>query len=146
MREGITATEGHLTRERRQLDDAERRGRLARGIQDEETVGIAERFATKHRERVAVLEQKLDAQRREHALAEREYEEMKADLVAFERTHPAAQAERSVESAWRNVEAAGGTRPDSDAEGATLKREIDRAAREARAAEQLEALKKKMGK
>ncbi len=128
MREGVVTSEARLNHERQELADAERRGRLAAGIQDEQTAEVAERFAAKHRERVAVLEDKLEAQAAELALAEREYEEMKAQLVEQERKRPETEAARKVESAWRDLEAAG------------------RAAREAKADEQLEELKKKMGK
>lgn len=144
MRSGVPRTERQLAAERRALDDAERRGRLAAGIQDLETVEVAGRFASKHRERVGVLERKLAAQRAELALAEREYEEMKQALLAAERARPAADATRRAESAWRAMEAAGGTRP--DAAGAGLQRDLDRRARERLAEEQLETLKRRMGR
>jgi hypothetical protein len=146
MRQGVAETEAKLQYQRGQLADAERRGRLAHGIQDQETADVAERFAAKHRERVEVLEQKLDAQRDELTLAEREYEEMKTQFVEAERSRPASDAARSVESAWRDLEAAGGKRPETDLEGDLLRRQMERSAREARAQEQLEELKRKMGK
>ncbi len=146
MREGASETEQRLAHERQLLTDAERRGRLAAGIQDRETVEVAQQFAEKHRERVEVLEQKLKVQRDELALAEREYGDMKAQLLEYERSRPATEAARSVESAWRDLEAAGMSRPETDVEGERLRREMDRAAREAKADEQLEELKKRMGK
>ena len=63
MRDALDATERELTAERRQLEDAERRGRLAAAIPDQETVAVAERFAARHRERIAVLERKAFAWR-----------------------------------------------------------------------------------
>lgn len=66
-----------LAREREQLERTERRGVLARQIQDEETTRVAEEFSAKHRERIAVLEQKVAAAEAEHALRSREAEEMK---------------------------------------------------------------------
>ena len=146
MREGVVTAEARLNHERQELADAERRGRLAAGIQDRQTVEVAQRFAAKHRERVAVLEDKLDAQRGELALAEREYEEMKAQLVEQERKRPETEAARKVESAWRDLEAAGISRPETDVEGERLRHAMERAAREAQADQQLEELKKKMGK
>lgn len=146
MREGVAETERRVTHERGQLADAERRGRLASGIQDRETVEVAERFAAKHRERLQVLERKLEAQRSELALAEREYDEMKGQLLEVERRHPVDDASRRVESAWRSVEAAGGSRPGTDADDSLLRAQLDRAAREARAEEQLRDMKKRMGK
>ncbi len=145
MREGVAQTEGRLAHERQQLADAERRGRLASGIQDEETVAVAGRFAAKHRERVAVLERKLSAQQSELMLADREYADMKAQLQDFLRSRPAADASRRVESAWRDLEGAHGG-SGADREDAQLKSRLDRAAREARAEAQLDELKKRMGK
>lgn len=146
MREALGRTEGELTLERQRLADAERRGRLATEIQDEETVSVAERFAVKHRERVGVLERKLAAQREEVALAERDLVEMQGQLRSAEKDRPAVEAERSTERAWRDVQAAGGARPGMDLQDELLKADIDRAAREAAAEQQLEALKKKMRK
>ncbi|MGH7531099.1 MAG: hypothetical protein ACREMN_12005 [Gemmatimonadales bacterium] len=146
IREAVARTEGELTLERRRLADAERRGRLAQEIQDPETVAVAERFAGKHRERVGVLERKLAAQREELALAERELAEMQAQLQAAVRDRPAMEAERSAEQAWRDVQGAGGTRPGVDLEDELLKSQMDRAAREAAAEQQLDELKKRMRK
>ena len=136
MREGVAVTEQRLALERQKLADAERRGRLAAGIQDRETVEVAQRFADKHRERAAVLEDKLEAQQAELALAQREYDEMKAQLVEQERSRPANEAARKVEAAWRDLESAGIARSEG-ADEARLRREAERAAREARADRQL---------
>lgn len=146
IREAIARTERELHVEQQRLADAERRGRLAREIQDDETVAVAERFAGKHRERAGVLDRKLATQRDELALAERELAEMQQQLQAAARDRPAMEAERSSERAWRDVQAAGGARPGTDLRDELLKSDIDRAAREAAAARQLEELKKKMRK
>lgn len=146
MRDGMIKTERELAAERRQLTDAERRGRLAAGIQDRETVMVAESFAAKHRERVTVLERKLEAQRAELALAERELGAMKTQLLEAERNRPATEAADSLDAAWRELEAAGGRRPETDVEQELLRAELDRAARDALAEEQLQALKRRMGK
>ena len=146
MHEARGRTEGELARERQRLADAERRGRLATEIQDQETVAVAERFAAKHRERVGVLERKLAAQREEVALAERDLVEMQGQLRSAERDRPTTEAERSTERAWREVQSAGGARPGMDLQDELLKAEMDRASREAAAQQQLEALKKKMRK
>ena len=146
MREALVRTEGELTLERQRLADAERRGRLAGEIQDQETVAVAERFAAKHRERVGVLERKLAAQREEVALAERDLVEMQGQLRSAGHDRPATEGERSTERAWREVQSAGGARPGMDLKDELLKAEMDRAAREAAAQQQLEALKKKMRK
>jgi hypothetical protein len=140
MRSAMVSTERELAAERRQLADAERRSRLAADVPDAETVALAERFATRHRDRVAVLERKLVVQRDELVLAEREAAEMLSDYRA---ARPGAPFE-SVEAAWRDLEAAGGERPGTgldDAQGA----EADRKLKEAIEA-QLAFLKKKLGK
>jgi hypothetical protein len=146
IRDALERTEGELSVERQRLADAERRGRLAVEIQDQETVSVAERFAAKHRERVALLERKLGSQREELALGERELADMTSQLKAVERDRPAMESDRSTERAWRDVQAAGGERPGMDLRDELLKSEMDRAAREAAAARQLEELKKKMRK
>jgi hypothetical protein len=146
MREALVRTQGELTLERQRLADAERRGRLAAEIQDQETVTVAERFATKHRERAQVLERKLAAQQEEVALAERDMVEMQGQLKSAEKDRATVEGDRSTERAWREVQSAGGARPGMDLQDELLKSQMDRAAREAAAQEQLEALKKKMRK
>ena len=144
--EALRRAELEIGVERQRLADAERRGRLAAEIQDQETVEVAARFAAKHRERVAMLERKLQAQRDELALAQSELTEMHDQLRAAERDRPAAEAGRSTERAWRDVQAAGGERPDADPQYDLLKAQIDRATREAAAERKLQDLKKRVGK
>jgi hypothetical protein len=146
LRVALARTDVELAAERQRLADAERRGRLAAEIQDQETVAVAERFAARHRERVAVLERKVAAQRDELAIAERELGEMQAQLKAAERGRPAAEAARGTEQAWRDLQAAGGIRPDVDMEHNALQADIDRRAREAAAEQRLAELKKRMKK
>ncbi len=119
LRGGVAETEVLLASERRQLDDAERRGRLAEAVPDAETVAIAARFATRHRERIVLLERKLVLQRDELGLAERELEELAAhvaergrrdlaaDLRSAARTgeHPAADRGRSFEDDLQRMQA-----------------------------------------
>ena len=145
-REAVTRTAGELALERQRLADAQRRGRLAAEIQDQETVAVAERFAAKHRERAGVLERKLAALRDEQALLERELGEMQAQLARAERERPSTEAERSAERAWRELQEAGGVRPGADLQDELLRTEMDRAAREAAAEQQLRDLKQKMQK
>lgn len=151
MRAALARTEVELKVESQRLSDAERRGRLAGEIQDRETVEVAERFAARHRERVGVLERKLAAQREELALAERDLAEMQAQLKSAEREGPVGGAAgtgpmSSTERAWRDLQAAGGARPGVDLQDDLLKADMDRAAREQAADEQLDLLKQKLGK
>ena len=142
MRSALLATERELLIERRQLADAERRGRLAAELPDAETVVLAERFAVRHRDRLAVLERKLVVQRDELALAEREVAEM-LDQVRTGR--PGIGAE-SIAAAWRDLEAAGGDRPDAAPEDERLRAEADRKLKEQAVEAQLAFLKNKLGK
>lgn len=146
IQDAIARTDRELGLERQRLADAERRGRLAGEIQDQETVSVAERFTAKHRERIGVLEHKLAAQREELALAERELGEMQGQLRSAERDRPAMEGDRSTEQAWREMQGSGGARPGMDVQDELLKSDMDRAAREAAAARQLEELKRKMRK
>jgi hypothetical protein len=126
MRDALQAAERGLTGERQQLADAERRGRLAAGIGDQETADVAGRFTARHAERVELLERKVAVQRDELALAEREYESMRAEF----------QQRRGA------VPPVPGAGPDVDE--AALRHQLDRAARESAAEEQLASLKRKV--
>ena len=146
VREALARTDVELGAERQRLADAERRGRLAAEIQDQETVQVAERFAARHRERAGVLERKVAAQREELALAERDLGEMQTQVKSAERDRPTGAATGSAERAWRDLQTAGGARPGVDLKDELLKADLDRTARERAADEQLDLLKKKLGK
>jgi phage shock protein A len=77
LEEQLSRARAELAAEREHLERTERRGKLARQINDEETIRIAEEFAVRHREKVVVLEQKVAATEAELALRSREAEEMK---------------------------------------------------------------------
>jgi hypothetical protein len=141
LRSALAHTEREATIERQHLEDAERRGGLAREVADAETTAVAERFAAKHRERLALLEKKLLVQHEELALAERELAEMTEALKAAQTGTPA----EGQPGAWRDP-AAGAPRPESGAEDALLRQRMDRAMNEAAAEAQLAQLKKKLGK
>jgi hypothetical protein len=139
MREMLVATERELGQERRQLEDALRRGKLAAMVPDPETVRIAERYAERHRQRAGVLERKLAVQRDELALAETEL----ADMTAEARQAAAAHPSESIAAAWRDLESAGASRPDERDLGQAAD---DRRRREDAIEAQLAYLKKKLGK
>jgi hypothetical protein len=141
MRSALATTERELTMERRQLADAERRGRLAAEVPDPETVSVAERFVLRHRERVEVLERKLAVQRDELLLAEREAADM---LTEYRMARPGAPFE-SIDAAWRDLEAAGGERPGLGPEDDAGRAESDQKLKQAVEA-QLAFLKKKLRK
>lgn len=145
LREALVATEAGLRSERRQLDDAERRGRLAAQLPDPDTVLVAEQFATRHRERAAMLEKKLQLQQEELALAERDLEQLTAE---YRRTRQGTEPGRTPaqEAAWRDIETAGGTRPETDVNDDLLRGELERKQMDRAVDAQLDQLKKKMGK
>jgi hypothetical protein len=134
LRGGVERTRARLTAERAELDTVRRRGKLAADIDDRETVRIAEQYERKHAERVAVLEKKLVAQQEELALAEHEIDEMTAQLRAAHvgAVPPDVPPPDPLEEA--------------KAETDTLRRDIDRSARDANAQRQLDELKRRMGK
>jgi hypothetical protein len=142
MRRALAAAEMELQSERKQLTDAERRGRLAAAVPDPETVAVAERFAARHRERIIMLERKVAVQRDELVLAEREVQEMTAQWRTA--SSGSGVASTSIDAAWRDLEAAGATRPPD--EGDRTAAELDQKKREQAVEAQLAYLKRKMGK
>jgi chromosome segregation ATPase len=146
MREALAVSERELEVQRRELETTERRRALAAGIQDAETVEVADRYLAKHREHIAVLEKKIAAQREELALAEREAAEMTAQLEEVTKRRGGIDSQRSAQAAWNALGRAGVDRPELDPEQEALKAKMDRAAREADADARLEELKRRMGK
>ena len=138
MRDALARSERELALEQRQLEDAERRGRLAAEIPDAETVAVADRFAARHRERIGVLERKLAVQRDEIAMAEREVADMTAQL---------REAQQGRVPGGR-VPGTSGPTPDPslDAESELLAARAERARHEAAVEAQLAHLKKKLGR
>lgn len=142
MRDQLEHTRRRLTIERKELETVRRRARLAEQIDDAQTVQIAREYEKKHGDRVEVLERKLAAQEAELTLAEREVEEMTRELKAR-----AAGVEPGGASADLGEGAGTGLPLEDPADqGSTLRSEIDRMAREARASEMLAELKRRMGK
>lgn len=145
LQDALRQTEQALAVEQQQLADAERRGRLAAQVPDPETVQVAEQFATRHRERVGVLGRKLEAQREELALVERDLAQLGEQYRATRQgTGPGRTA--AQEAAWRDLEAAGGTRPETDASDELLRSRLDRDRLDRAVDAQLEQLKRKLGK
>lgn len=141
LRTSLAATRSRLEAERRELETVRRRKGLAAGINDAETVAIAERYEAQHAERVTVLEQKVAVQEAELGMAEREVEEMTKELKL------AAAGADSAPSMAAPAD------PVLDPEGERLNEELDslararrRAATEAEADEKLAALKRRMEK
>ena len=82
LREGVEITKKRVAQESMEVETIRRRKGLAQGVNDAETVQIAERFEAQHAERLSVLQAKLSAQEGELALVERDVTEMKEQLRA----------------------------------------------------------------
>lgn len=151
LRRGIVETRARLTREKAELETVRRRKQLAEGINDAETVKVAERYEKQHAERVVVLERKLESQEAELALVEREVTEMNAEFkLAAAGGTPGDP--RGVASGAESAAAAGEVDDVLD-DSANIRSELDGLARsrrkadaEAEADEKLAALKRRMGK
>ena len=168
LRALLATTNTRLAAERAELETVRRRQGLAAQINDEETVAIAERFASQHQERVVMLETKQMVQQQELSLAERDYEEMSVELRLIKsgvapggRSKPpgtafdAAAAAESVRSDGLSADldpeektAAGvdGVLDDPLAEPLVYPSRRTRAERDADAEQRLAALKRRMGK
>jgi hypothetical protein len=146
LRGGIALTRQRLQSELREQETMRRRKAAAAAINDAETVSLAEKYEAHHTERAAVLTRKLDAQEAELAIAERDVEEMAAELkTAMLGASPAgARTTTAEEELERDL---------SSGDGASVAEELDgigraraRAARDAEAEQRLAELKRRMGK
>ena len=148
MRGGVDTTRQRIAAETRELETIRRRKQLAEGIHDDETVKIAATYEQMHVERIDVLQRKLAAQEAELNLAERDVEQMSAELKAvLAGTDPRAAAGAGTDASPL------GASPDHGGDSAALNDEIDsigraraRAEREADAARRLDELKRRMGR
>lgn len=137
------AVRAQLDRERTELATVRRRGQLAAGINDGETVRLAAEYEGRHTERIAVLEKKLAALEQEVALVERETAEMTAQLkrlTGVGDTGAAPAPDAATPDTGENREANDLSELDA------LRRTADRSARDADAERRLADLKRRMGK
>jgi len=145
LRAGIAQTRQRLAAEQRELETVRRRKGLAAGINDTETVALAEKYEALHAERTAVMERKLSAQEAELALVEREVGEMtsalKGALSGATTGTPLQNADPTAE-----LDAMLDDRASVAEEIDALGRASNRSAREAEADRLLAELKRKMGK
>jgi len=142
LRGGIEQTRQRLAAEERELETVRRRKGLAAGINDQETVMLAEKYEVLHAERTDVLTRKLAVQESELAMVEREVAEMTTALKS------------AMSGAGVSPLQAEASELDSMLDGgANLAQEIDalgrasaRSAREAEAERLLAEMKRRMGK
>ena len=142
LRQGVVVTEKRLVRERAELETVVRRKGLAESRGDAETVAVAARFEAHHGERLAILEKKLDAERGELAMLEKEVEEMTAQLKAANSGVGSGMRTGAVEEEL-----------DLDSRDSELNRDLNaldrerkRAAHDADAEARLAELKRRMGR
>ena len=132
LRASLATTDVRLAAERAELETVRRRQGLAAQIGDQETVAVAERFAVQHQERVAMLETKQMVQQQELSLAERDYDDMSAELrLILSGVAPGPHTTASTTASTAQA-------PPVSAD--------TRADREADAEQRLAALKRRMGK
>jgi hypothetical protein len=131
-RDALAAAERELASERRQLEDAARRGGLAAGIGDAETARIAEEFTGRHRERSELLERKVAVIRDELAYLEREYQALAARYQSARQGGEAGAPPPAADRPEREFDA--------------LKAKSNRETAELAVKAQLDLLKKKLGK
>jgi hypothetical protein len=142
LRDGLDKARYRLKVEERELETIRRRKALAEGIRDQQTVDIAAKYEQMHAERVEILRQKVAAEEAELVLAERDVNEMSAELKAvLAGTDPRA-AGSTIDSPDISEAEAAGIRDEID----SLGRARERADREADAARRLDELKRRMGK
>jgi hypothetical protein len=123
-----------------------RRKGQAAGINDAETLALAEKYEAHHSERVEVLRRKLEAQEAELAMVEREVGEMSAEFkraVSLGGATPlGGDADKARDEADAILDPGKGVAEEIDALG----RAGRRSAKEAEAERQLAELKRRMGK
>ena len=145
LRDALAKSRRQLENERRELETVRRRKQLATGINDAETIAVAERFEKQHEEKVRILAEKVELQTREVEIAEREVQEMKDELRQAMAGAPLAAGEPATSPDDPLEYVLGKSDSAAQAEFDAMARNRAREAREADAARRLEELKKKMG-
>jgi hypothetical protein len=136
LQQEVEQSSSELSEEEKQEQVCRRRGELAAGIGDEETVRLAVQWGERHRQRAVILRQKVVALSAELTMRTEDLDTMDAQMrevqkqLGVESTTPGAPPPR-VQNAERTMQ---------DAEF----RRLDREAREKAAEARLEELKKKM--
>jgi hypothetical protein len=142
LKDGLDKARYRLKVEERELETVRRRKALAEGIRDQQTVDIAAKYEQMHAERVDILRQKVAAEEADLVLAERDVNQMSAELKAvLAGTDPRAPGS-TIDSPDVTETEAADIRDEID----SLGRAHERADREADAARRLDELKRRMGK
>ena len=142
MRDGLAGTERELASERTPTGRRRAPGAACGRNSGRGDRRLAERYAARHRERVAVLERKLEVQREELALAEREVAEMIAEYRSARGGRGRTRSRRPGATSKPPGASGRGPRGDDD----RLRAESDRKLKEQAVEAQLAFLKKKFKK
>jgi hypothetical protein len=121
---------------RSELATIVRRGDLARQIDDQETVAVADRFAETQRNTIALFERKVAVQHEELVLTERTVTDMEAELRAVTGVGPTPAGTAASEHA----------EPGAPGVDPADYRPLDDAARAQTADDRLAELKRRMGR
>jgi ribosome assembly protein YihI (activator of Der GTPase) len=144
LRKGVEQTRQRVAAEARELETVRRRKGLAAGINDQETVSLAEKYEAMHTERAEILTRKLAAQESELALVEREVAEMTSALKGALSGATTGTPLQGSEAAEVDEMLDGGARVAEEIDA--MGRASSRSAREAEADRLLAELKRRMGK
>lgn len=144
LRGAVALTRQRLEAERRELETMRRRKGYAAGINDAETLALAEKYEVHHAERVDVLQRKLDVQEAELAMVEREVGEMTTSLKQAMLGVPGAPSIEDAAAAEADAVLDDGSRMASELDA--MGRARARSEREADAEQRLAELKRRMGK
>lgn len=144
LRGAVALTRQRLEAERRELETMRRRKGYAAGINDAETLALAEKYEVHHAERVDVLQRKLDVQEAELAMVEREVGEMTTSLKQAMLGVPGAPSIEDAAGAEADAVLDHGSRMASELDA--MGRARARSEREADAEQRLAELKRRMGK
>jgi len=142
LRGGIEQTRQRLAAEERELETVRRRKGLAAGINDQETVMLAEKYEVLHAERTDVLTRKLAVQESELAMVEREVAEMTTALKSAMSGAGVSPLQAEASELDSMLDGGANVAQEIDALG----RASARSAREAEAERLLAEMKRRMGK
>lgn len=148
LRAGVATTRQRLEVEQRELETMRRRKAAAAGINDAETLALAEKYEKHHAERVTIYTRKLEAQEAELAIAERDVAEMAAELkgAMLGTATPCSTLGADDRAAAAAADEAAGDSSRMAAELDAMGRARARSERDADAERRLAELKRRMGK
>ena len=134
----LEAARKELAKEREAVEICDRRAVLAERIGDAETVRVAREFGARHREKAAVLEQKVAAADAELALRRREADEMKVRYKEAEANRFALLAQLRRAAASEHMRASNSSETGAFADFARMEEKVEQGASYVDALEELD--------